>query len=483
MQKEPGKLEKRPPVVVILGHVDHGKTTLLDYIRKTNVAGDEAGGITQCIGAYEITHNSKHITFIDTPGHEAFSKMRSRGVQVADVAVLVVAVDDGVQPQTKEAIKIIREVKIPFIVALNKIDKPGVDINKVKNDLTAEDVLLEGYGGSVSVQPISAKTGEGIPELLDLILLTADLTEVTFSSEAPAEGVILETECQSRRGLVASAIVKNGTLRVGDFLSAGDAVGKVKGLEDFHGTKIKEAIPSMPVIIMGFETLPTIGERFAVGVKRASAAVAPLRRIERAPAVLRGVDERSLHLILKADVSGSLETLSQIVAYLPKPTGITVKVMEASVGDITDGDVKLAISVNATIIGFRVKATKAGAALAEVHAVPMTISEIVYELTKALEEKFKVLDKTIIKGDLEILEIFGKKGATSQIVGGKVVHGALDNQSAVAVERRGNVIGEGKILNLQSQKKDVPRVETGSECGLLIDAAVELRKGDHLIVR
>jgi len=475
----------RPPVVVVLGHVDHGKTTLLDHIRKANVAGGEAGGITQSIGAYEIAHHDRRITFIDTPGHEAFSKMRARGVKVADAAILVVAIDDGVQQQTKEAIAIIRESSIPFVVALNKIDKEGVDINQVKNELTAENILLEGYGGNISVQPISAKTGKGIPELLDLVLLTADLGESTYDAQKPAEGVILEAKVDSRRGMIATGIMKEGTLRVGDVIYAGRATGKVKGLEDFRGSRMKEAIPSIPVVISGFTTLPEIGEIFRTGVAHApigqDAFISTAKRAPSRAALTE--DERGLQLVLKADVSGSLETLTEVIRQLKKPAGVIVKVVEGGVGDITDGDVKLAASVKGMVIGFRVKATKAAQNLSEAQRVKIVSSGIIYELIEAIQEKFKALDQTIVKGDLEILGTFGSKGAKEQIVGGKVVNGVLEAGSRIMVERRGGELCEGKILNLQKEKSNVTRLEAGAEGGLLVQADKEIKVGDHLVLR
>ena len=517
--------DKRPPVIVVLGHVDHGKTTLLDYIRKTNVAAKEAGGITQSIGAYEIIHaphesrtnaeinaeergkiqresafgqrssaegdfttGSRKITFIDTPGHEAFSKMRARGVKVADIAVLVVAVDDGVQPQTKEAIKIIREAKIPFVVALNKIDKQGVDINKVKNELTAEDVLLEGYGGNVSSQPISAKTGQGVPELLDLILFAAEFENLPFNLKSPGKGVVIESKLESRRGIVASAILKDGTLKVGEQIFAGSASGKIKGLENFLGKRIKEAVPSMPVLILGFEELPDVGAEFFVGVppSRIEAKISDNSRIV---ANKISEDSRVVNLILKADVTGSLEALTGIIKNLPKPDKVTVRIIDEAVGDITDGDIQSAISSKAAVIGFKVKPTRAAASLAETHHIKIISSEIVYELVKALEEDFNRLDQTIVKGDLEILAVFGhrqggaeKKGG-EQIVGGRVLKGEIQNNATLDIERRESVLGSAKIINLQQAKKDVQSVAAGNEGGLLLDSEVMIRVGDHLILR
>lgn len=473
--------EKRAPVIVVLGHVDQGKTTLLDYIRKTNVAAREAGGITQSIGAYEIEHNGKRMTFVDTPGHEAFSKMRSRGAQVADLAILVVAVDDGVQPQTKEAIKIIQEAKIPYVVAINKIDKEGVDINRVKNELTAEGVLLEGYGGNVSCQPISAKTGKGVSELLDLLLLATDLEDLSFNPENPGKGIILESKLDSRRGITAVGIVKDGTLKVGETIFAGTTVGKIKSLENFLGKRITQAVPSSPVRISGFLKLPEIGEEFFVGTPRDKSIGAKTQKsIVQFPDVPE--DKLAVNVILKADVFGSLEALSQIIKNFPKPEKVVLQIIDESVGDISDGDVKSAISSKASIIGFRVESTKAAENLAQAQRVKIITSEIVYELVRALEEDFKNIDKTIIKGDLEILAVFGKKG-TAQIVGGRVLSGEILNNANLEIVRRDAVLGKGRILNLQKGKKDVPRVETGFESGLLIDSDVIIKISDHLVLR
>ena len=506
--------EGRPPVIVVLGHVDHGKTTLLDYIRKTNVAAREAGGITQSIGAYEITHaphesrtdaetnaedrgkgqrssassqresapaEGRRMTFIDTPGHEAFSKMRSRGAQVADLAILVVAVDDGVQPQTKEAIKIIQEAKIPYVVAINKVDKEGVDVSRAKNELTAAGVLLEGYGGNISYQPISGKTGKGVPELLDLLLLAADLEEMPFDPKNPAQGVILESKLESRRGIVATGIVKDGTLRVGDQIHAGSAFGKVKGLENFLGHRVKEIVPSSPAVILGFESLPEVGEKFSVGEKPLGDKAGNQKT--RKPEIQIKEDELSANFILKADVSGTLEALKEVIKNMPKPDKIIMKIIDESVGDITDGDVKLAISSKASIIGFRVVPTRAAENLAQTHKIRIIISPIIYELLKAIDENFSRLDKTMVKGDLEILAIFGNKGSNQQVVGGKVIAGQILNNGNPEIERRGTVLGTGKILNLQKAKKDSPVLETGSEGGLLIDSGVAIKPGDHLIIR
>jgi translation initiation factor IF-2 len=480
---------KRPPVIVVLGHVDHGKTTLLDHIRKSSVAAGEAGGITQSIGAYEISYRGEKMTFIDTPGHEAFSKMRGRGAKVADIAILVVSLDDGVQPQTKEAIQIVTDLKMPYVVALTKADKGTANVDRLKNELTGAGVLLEGYGGSVSYQAVSGKTGEGMPELLDLLLLATEVADLTSDASKPGSGVVLESKLDSKRGIIATVVVKDGALRVGDAVGAGTARGKVKGMESFLGERIKEAVPCMPVVVLGFESLPQIGEVFTsgAGISPAAPAAASKPRFSApkmiTPQSIKEGEPKVLNVILKANVSGSLEVLSQVVRAMQAPAGIKLTVFSESVGDITDGDVQDAISTGAVIVGFKVKPTKAAAILAEAHQVRTFASEIIYELVQALEQAFRVLDRTTIKTDFEILGVFGTKGGTQQVVGGKVVLGTLTLHAAVDIERRAAVIGTAKVLNLQQAKKDVRELAAGNEGGLLADATVQIKVGDHLIVR
>ena len=475
-------MAKRPPIIVIIGSVDHGKTTLLDYIRKTNVAAKEAGGITQSVGAYEIEHEGRKITFIDTPGHEAFSKMKARGAKIADIAVLVVAADDGVQPQTKEAIKIIKESETPFVVAINKIDKVP-DTSKVKNELMQAGVLLEGYGGDISNQPVSAKTGEGMNDLLDLILLAADMEHLDYDPSHLGKGFVLEATLDSRRGPLATVIVTDGTIRRGDSIRTNEAFGKIKILENFLGKTIMEATASSPLRILGFETIPKVGEDFIAGPK-----LEPDISTKASPTKIKGPKtaapegQETIRLILKADTSGSLEALSEIIKNLPHKESQNIEIAEEAVGNIGDGDVKLAISTKATIIGFKTSASKAAETLARAHGVRLVQSKIVYELLKAIEETLESLHKKIIKGKLEILAVFSKKG-TQQIIGGKVTEGAIVNNAVLEIQRKNDIIGSGKVLNLQQQKRDAKTVGAGNECGLLFDAKDEIKTGDVLILR
>ena len=485
----------RPPIVVVMGHIDHGKTTLLSYIRKTKMP-KEPGEITQSIGAYEITHTpisinqlnqhksaSYKITFIDTPGHEVFSKMRTRGAKVADLGILVVAADEGVKPQTKEAIEILNESKTPFVVAINKIDKTNADIERVKQELMQAGVLLEGFGGNISWQAISAKTGEGINELLDLILLAAEMEGLTYSPEAKARGIIIESKMDSSRGLTAITIVKDGLLRVGDEIATTSAAGKVKILEDFLGERVDQLSPSSPALIIGFETLPQIGEEFFSG-KIELVEIKPLQKEETAiSGQLVPSDTQAgqkINLILKADVSGSLEALSGIIKTFPN-----IKIIDESVGDITDGDIKSAQNTKAVIVGFKTRVSKAAENFATAQGIKIITSEIIYELLKNLEDEFRAIEKPAVVGQLKILAVFDKKSGSAkggrQVIGGRVLLGTFKSNLSVQIQRQGQVIGEGKIINLQCQKQDVSQVSEEKECGLLFESDTIINIGDLLI--
>jgi len=473
----------RPPIVVILGHVDHGKTTLLDYIRKTNLAAKEAGEITQSIGAYEVVHHNKKITFIDTPGHEAFNKMRERGANVADVAVLVVAADESIKPQTKESIEILNKTKTPFIVAINKIDKPTANINKVINDLMDFNVLLEKYGGNIPWQAISAKTGDGVSELLDLIILMGEMENLTYDPKAAASGVIIESKLDSKRGITVSAILKNGILKNGDLIATDSASGKIKTLENFLGQRVESLSPSAPALILGFETMPEVGEEFFAG-EIDLVEIQPVkifeRKVEQTENFVSPEDSRNyLNLILKADTSGSLEALKNVLSSLPLKDK-KVKFLEEAVGDINDSDVKLAQATGAIIIGFKTKIQKTAQELAKIHSIKIINSEIIYEIGKILEESLaeEKSQKTI--AELEVLAVFNQK-TKKQIIGGKVTTGVFKNRSRIKIMRNSEEIGWGKVINLQSQKQDVEEVRSGNECGLLIESDTKISIGDHLI--
>lgn len=469
MAENTTKLKKRPPIVVVLGHVDHGKTSLLDYIRKSRVAAREAGGITQSTGAYEINQGGERITFIDTPGHEAFRAMRTRGATIADIAVLVVSADEGPKPQTEESIKILEESNTPYIVAITKIDSPRADIDKVKNDLMTAGVFLEGYGGSVSYQGVSSKTGEGIPELLDLILLLAEVSELKYDQEADPKGFVIESKKDSHKGIVASVILKNGTLRPGIDIKTLTASGKIKILEDFSGKIVKELEPSAPAVIIGFETMPIVGEEFITGNTDISEIL--LRDVKKeAP---KTDDNKLMPVILKADVAGSLEVLRDVMAG-------KVKVLDASSGDINDGDVKSASASGAAIVSFRAKfGNKAVEAFAKERGVTIFSSDIIYELIKSVDEYIEANAVPEVAGRLEILGIFGKR-EDKQIIGGRVIEGSIKMGKKVEIRRKGMLLGEGKIVNLQMSKVDTKEVPAGNECGMMLDSMATIKIGDEL---
>ncbi len=465
-------LISRPPIVVVVGHVDHGKTSLLDYLRKTNMVAREAGGITQSVGAYEVLHNGRKMTFIDTPGHEAFSRMRVRGANIADLAILVVAADEGVKPQTIEAIKALNDTNTPFIVAITKIDKTNADVDKVKNELLAQEVLLEGFGGNVSWQPISVVTGSGINELLDLVALMGDLLGLTYDPASQAEGYVLESLKDNRRGTVAHVILKNGTLREGEDVASLSASGKVRILEDFLGKRAKELQPSAPAVIVGFDSLPEAGEEFKTGPE--AKELFKKNNVQAGERVREVSDSSKLKVALKADTSGSLEALRGIL-------GDRFEITDAAVGNITDGDVKNAVSVGNVIVGFQVKAERAAENLAEAQHVEIITSDIIYRLVEALELRLKAGEAKAPVAELLILKTFGVTGRR-QTIGGRVTVGTLKGSISVKIERDGVIAGEGRILNIQINRQDATEVHTGLECGLLFESDFVVRSGDKLQV-
>lgn len=468
---------KRSPIIVVMGHVDHGKTTLLDYVRKTNIVAREAGGITQSIGAYEIMHKDAKMTFVDTPGHQAFSNMRQYGARVADIAVLVVAADDGVQPQTKEAIQIARDTKTPFVVAINKIDKSNANIEKTKKDLAQASVLLEGYGGDVSWQEISAKTGEGIPELLDLIALAAEMEDLKYEPGNDAYGIILKSTKDSRKGILVSGVLRDGTMKIGQGVATKTAGGKVRQLLDFTGKNADELVPSSPFVIIGFDAMPGVGEEFwASSTSDVSAKIEANKKEVKGEE--EGIGEESLNLVLKSDEMASLEALKTII--VNTDFQMPVKIIQEGVGNITENDVKNAAAFNALVLGFKTKTDKSAENLAKTQKVNVIESPVVYELEKSIKE---YIEKTAPKEmrRLEVLKTFGTPKGKEQVVGGKIVLGPVKNQESFEVWSDKRKIGDGKILNLQSQRKDVMEAETDLEVGLLVQCDVPVRAGNILI--
>ncbi len=472
--------KSRPPIVVVMGHVDHGKTTLLDYLRETRVAEREAGGITQAVGAYEVVRNDKKITFIDTPGHAAFTQMRQRGATVADVAVLVVAADDGVKPQTQEAITILKETGIPYIVAINKIDKNNADIERTKQDLLAHGVELEGLGGDIPWIGVSAKEGERVDELLDLVLLLAEMQTLTYDPSIAAKGFVLEAHKDSRRGIVATLILKDGTIHKGDDISTHSADGSVRNLENFIGEQIDELQPSSPAVVVGFESLPLIGELFTAG-ELEMIEKQDLHPVEAEPQdeIVATEEREELPLILRADTSGSLEALAYVIKELSFDD-VVINILSQEVGDITDGAIKDATASKAWVIGFNVKSNKAAENLAKSQHVKITTSDIIYRIVEAIEEFIAERDKMPEGGELEVLALFSQQGE-KQVIGGQVLKGFIQEKDKFEIVREDEVIGRGRILNVQQGKENVKRAEEG-ECGLQLRSPEIIEKGDKIKV-
>ena len=401
--------------------------------------------------------------------------MRKRGATVADIAILVVAADDSVKPQTQEVIRVLQETKTPFVVVINKVDKPNVDIEKVKTDLMQENVLLEGFGGDISWQAISAKTGQGVQELLDLILLTSQVQGFTYDASARGQGVVIEAKMDSRRGIVVAGIMKDGILRTGDFISTPTASGKIRILENFLGERVSELTPSCPVLILGFEALPLVGEVFLTGdslLSRSITSANPLLT----PAVAHPKHTRVFDVIMKADVAGSLEALSHMVQGITQEQ-VALRVIREGVGEITDDDVRFAAPTKAILVGFNVGPTKVAMNVAKSQEITILTSKIIYELVKKLEDELAAFAKPKPVGELSVLAVFSQKG-WKQLVGGKVTMGTLRNLAKISVVRDGDLLGTGKITNLHSGKKEVKQVLAGEECGVMIEAEPVVQVGD-----
>jgi len=473
----------RPPVVVVLGHIDHGKTSLLMAIREFNILEKEAGGITQHVGAYEIEHDSHKITFIDTPGHEAFSAIRSRGSKIADIAILVIDACEGIKKQTKEAITHIKNAEgLSLIIALNKIDKPGANPEMVKQQLGKEDIWVESIGGKVPCVEISAKTGLGINDLLDLILLVAEMEELKADINVNASGAIIESYLDHQRGPTATILVEQGILKQGDYISTNTSVGKVKNLEDFLGKEIKEARPSQPGIIVGFESVPVVGEQFTV-YSTYDEAKQNVKKKEKREIVEMAPDQKCLNLIIKGDAYGSLEAIEEILKTLPQDK-VCLRIVKAEVGDIADQDVKMAKSTEAAIIAFRVKKDKIAEITAENNKTRIYDFELIYDLTQKVRE---LMERKLTKekertdlGKMEVVAIF-RTEKNRQIVGGNVIEGEIHKGALIEIFRDNEKIGNGRIVELQSNKKDFDVVKKGKECGILYQGNERIKEGDELV--
>jgi translation initiation factor IF-2 len=469
-----------------MGHIDHGKSTLLDYIRQSNVVAGEAGGITQHLGAYEITHNNHKITFLDTPGHEAFSAMRERGGRAADIAILVVSAEDGVKAQTKEALNTITSLKLPYIVAINKIDKPNANPETIKQQLAENNVLLESYGGSIPSAEISAKTGQGVPELIDLILLLADLQELKADASAPASGFILEADLDPRAGISATVLIKDGSLKVGDMIVASKASGKIRKISDQYGKDVKQASFSTPVVVQGFTSLPPVSANFQTFADKNSleqfmagkqTVAAPSKASNNVAENLEAV----VPVLIKTDVAGSLEAVKKEVAKLAKDK-LTVRFIAEGVGTITETDIKAA-TAGTLVLGFNVKVDKSAVNLAEKLKITIQTFDIIYRLSEWLEKELETrrpvsLVEEVV-GKAKILRVFSKD-KDRQVVGGSVLEGTLTVGNSVKISRRGSEIGQGKIIELQSQKLKVKEIEKGSQFGTMIESKVVIAAEDTL---
>ena len=476
----------RPPVVVILGHIDHGKTSLLSSIRKLEFTPGKPGGlITQHIGAFEIEKDGKKITFIDTPGHEAFSQMRSRGAKVADIAILVVDATQGVQAQTKEAITHAKLAGIPMIIAINKIDLPTANPEKVKRELKEKGILVEDFGGKVPVVKTSAKTGQGIEELLELILLVAEMKNLKADISKLATGVIVEAYLDPRRGPTATLILNEGILKLGDIIAIPSTLGKAKILEDFQQKRIEKALPSKPLILIGFERVPKIGETFKTfpDLKTAREYL-KVGEEKRNPEVLEiKPEQRVLNLILKTDVLGSIEAIEEVLKKLPREK-VILRILKSEVGEVNESDIELARGSRALILGFRVRTYPIAKNLAQREKIKILNFESIYDLVEEMRKLMEKISKPevvrIDLGKMKVLVDFWKE-KTRQIVGGRVIEGMVEKGALIEISRDKELRGKGKMINLQRNKKDIERAPKGEEVGILYEGEEKIQLGDTLI--
>lgn len=484
---------ERSPVVVVMGHVDHGKSTLLDYIRKSNIVEAEAGGITQHISAYEVSHKdengeNKMITFLDTPGHEAFSKMRTRGATTSDIAILVVSAEDSVKAQTLEAYNTIIESKIPYIVAINKIDKPNANIEKVKMDLVEKGIYLEGMGGDIPFVPISAKNGSGVSELLDMILLVSMMHTFVGERDIPAKGIIIEANREPKRGISATGIIKNGTLKNGMFVACGSAMVTTRILENFLGKPIKEASFSSPIKLIGFDAMPEVGSEF-VSFKTKKEAETYIEEFKENKLSPKNEDfknneaEKIVPILIKADVAGTIEAIEKEVSKL-NCKEISFKIISGGVGAINESDLKMAsINKDTLVIGFNTKIDNGARDLNEQLKVNIETFDIIYKLVdrlkEVIEERKPRQEQVEVIGAVKILKTFSAT-KDKQVVGGKVTTGRITDNSNVRIMRRDFEIGRGKIVGLQTNKIRAREVLEDTDCGILVESKIDIASGDVL---
>jgi len=496
LAEDPADLVVRAPVVTIMGHVDHGKTSLLDAIRLARVAEREAGGITQHIGAYQVEIHNKKIVFIDTPGHEAFTRMRARGAKVTDVVILVVAADDGVMPQTIEAIDHAKAAGVPIIVAINKIDKPDAQIDRIKQQLSDKGLLAEDWGGDTVMVPVSAKAKQNLDLLLEMILLVADIKALKANPTRPAIGNVLEAKLDKGRGPVATVLVRNGTLRVGDFFLCGSVFGKVRAMFDDRGAQIREAGPATPVEVLGLDMLPEVGDPFQMVTDTAKAKQIVMFReardrdaqmaknkrmtLDALAAHMKEGESKDLNIIIKADVGGSAEVLSDTLQKMSTEQ-VRVRVLLTGVGAITETDVMLATASNAIVIGFNVKPDRNAQAAAEREKIDIRPHSIIYEVTdeirKAMMGLLAPVYKEVYRGKAEVREIF-RISKVGTVAGSYVLDGNIPRSAEVRIIRDKDVVHTGKLSALKRFKDDVSEVKNGFECGISIQGFNDLQKGD-----
>jgi translation initiation factor IF-2 len=479
----------RPPVIVVMGHVDHGKSSLLDYIRKSNIVAGEAGGITQHMGAYEVMHTyeggERKITFLDTPGHAAFGAIRSRGAKVADIGILVVSAEDGVKAQTLEARAAIETAGIPYIVAMNKIDKPNADINRTHATLIEHGIYVEGMGGTIPWCAISAKTGKGIPELLDTLLLLADVSETMGDSNARAEGTVIEAHHDPKRGTAATIVIKDGTLKQGQFVCAGTAIAPVRLMEDSLGKKVESATFSAPVRLTGFDQLPEVGSTITVwDTKREAEAARKDQPIVHTSLWTGAEDGRLLiPLIVKCDVIGSLEAIEGAVNAISNDR-VSVRIVQKGIGAVTEVDMKVALtSIHSLIIAFGVPTDSLAKDISMQHGLKIYDFNIIYRLTEWLTDEIKRVTpkrkEKQVMGSAKVLKRFSEAKKVKTL-GCKILEGEIRTEKSVVISRRGEHLGDGKIVTLQAARQSVTSVMHGNECGLQVETDVDVLEGDTL---
>lgn len=494
-----GEQSTRPPVVAVMGHVDHGKTSLLDAIRNAEVAAGEAGGITQHIGAYQVVKNKRTITFLDTPGHEAFSALREHGAKIADIAIIVVAADDGVKPQTREAIDHAKQAGVSLVIAINKIDKEGADVNRVKQELSEIEVVPDDWGGDTPCVEVSAKDGMGIDKLLEVVLLVADIVETKARAEGPGRGVVIESHLDTGKGPIVTLLVQEGTIEAGEWIIAGSSYGKIRTMEDFRGQKLKQAGPSMPAVVSGLKSLPEFGNWFEQ-VKSEKEAKDWVSRQERkqsiksvtslksvtaediANAVTEG-EVKELPVVVKADVQGSLESLVSAL----EQTGndeVRVKIVASGIGDIAESDVQAATAAGALILGFNISISGPVNQMAKRLGVEFKLYKVIYELLDDVREWLSsLLEPEIIQTEHAKLKILGvfKSTKSKVICGGEVISGKITPELEVKVVRKSKEIGVGKLASLQKDKQATKEVMQGEQCGLEVEISKSIEVGDELV--